>query len=395
MELCIGCVEQRLGRRLTNRDFDRIPLNVDADIPRSDRLKSRLAEAQGGTVVIHLDDRSTDFLKAIYEGKGYPVISGSIRPDELRQVMQAADRLYMMGHGAPHGLFGDGYMIGDDFGPLLSEKKDGVYIWCNADAYAARHRLSGLVSGMFISEVGEAAYFGLTVSQEEVDASNNAFARICREVIDRGDPYSAVRDCYAGSNAACKITQFNAERLYVFQEGQPTPVLHPTSAYHREQQWAKEQKDWAPARKKADLAKKEQEGESILYRLRGQIAAAAQAEYDAWEQDEEGMDPMLGAGGLCQNIAEVTADVLISHGIDAVTVDAQVGDQHVWVMANVGGVVYSVDIPPEVYETGSGYVWKKREGVTIETADVLIQAEDVDWDEITESLEADTEPVQG
>lgn len=36
-----------------------------------------------------------------------------------------------------------------------------------------------------------------------------------------------------------------------------------------------------------------------LWNLRSQFAAAAQAEYDAWEQDEEGIDEVLGGGGIC------------------------------------------------------------------------------------------------
>lgn len=184
-------------------------------------------DVEGGTLVIHLDDRSTDFLKKIYEGYGYPVISKHVPEQEMMAAIKSHSRLFMMGHGSPNGLFARQYMIGDQFGPAIAEKKSGLYIWCNADAYAKRNKLSGLVSGMFISEVGEARMFGIEATQEEVDASNDAFSITVRAMLDQGAPPHLVRQCY--SNPTCKITKYNQERLYVFENGVPTPALHPSS----------------------------------------------------------------------------------------------------------------------------------------------------------------------
>jgi hypothetical protein len=195
-----------------------------------------LIEQATSTLVVHLDDRTTDFLKAIYQGKGYPVLSGAVTKDTLAEAIKNAGRVFMLGHGCPTGLFGRSFMIDDQFGPLLAEKSDGLYIWCNADAYAVRNKLTGLVSGMFISEVAEAAYFGIKAAQEEVDRSNANFSRIVREIMDSGRPYSDVKQCY--SNAECKITTYNNERLYVFDHGTPSPALHASSASHREREWS-------------------------------------------------------------------------------------------------------------------------------------------------------------
>lgn len=101
-----------------------------------------------------------------------------------------------------------------------------------------------------------------------------------------------------------------------------------------------------------------------------QMTRNAQKAYDEWEQDSEGIDPELGAGGLCQDIAETIADVLNEHGIDASTVSSSVGDQHVWVVTKTPTGVYTVDIEPRVYETGSGYVWKKRPGVKFQPKNI-------------------------
>jgi len=203
-----------------------------------------IIEVETSTLVVHLDDRTTDFLKAIYAGKGYPVINGAVTKKELADAIRSHGRVFMLGHGCPSGLFGRSFMIDDEFGALLAEKTDGLYIWCNADAYAHRHKLSGLVSGMFISEVAEARYFGIEATQEEVDRSNSNFSRVVREIMDAGRPYSDVRQCY--SNAECKITSYNNARLYVFDQGAASPALHPSSAAHA--------RSWTAAEREQDQA---------------------------------------------------------------------------------------------------------------------------------------------
>ncbi len=94
-----------------------------------------------------------------------------------------------------------------------------------------------------------------------------------------------------------------------------------------------------------------------------EIAAAAQSVYDVWEQDEEGMDVELGAGGICQDIAEAICGVLNEKGIDCATVSQQVGEQHVYTIAQLSDGVFAIDIPPSVYERGGGYTWKKIKDV--------------------------------
>jgi hypothetical protein len=194
--------------------------------------RTLIDEATGGdTLVIHMDDRSTDFLTAIYADKsGCVKMPDRYTGDELYDAIERHSRVFMLGHGGPSGLFARNLSIGADFGPILAEKKDGLYIWCNADAYAHRHGLTGLVSGMFISEVGEAAMNGIRATQAQVDASNAAFSRVVRAQMDGGHPLETVRQNY--TSPTCQITKFNSERLYIFKRGVPTPALHPSSLGH-------------------------------------------------------------------------------------------------------------------------------------------------------------------
>ena len=96
-----------------------------------------------------------------------------------------------------------------------------------------------------------------------------------------------------------------------------------------------------------------------------EILAAAQAQYDAWDQDDEGVDAEFGAGGICDAIANEIGSVLSGHGFDIVD-GGQDGDDHAFIFAQKNGNVFSVDIPPGLYESGCGYSWRKREGVVFD-----------------------------
>lgn len=177
---------------------------------------------RGGTLVLHLSDRSTDFLTTIYAGQGYTIVNHRIGRENLRKVIDAHDRIFMLGHGCSQGLFGPGYLIDGTFAPLLRDKPGNLYIWCHADDYVKYHGLSGLSSGMFISEVGEAAMYGIRATQAQVDKSNNAFSEAVRAYLDGNEPPQSVAQRYC--DAACKITKYNREKLQLFSNGNPTPL---------------------------------------------------------------------------------------------------------------------------------------------------------------------------
>jgi len=144
------------------------------------------------TLIIHPDDRSTDFLRPIYRDlKHKTVITGPITRDGLHALIKAHDRIIGLGHGSPSGLFNmssngfGSYVLGASEVEVL-RGKELVSIWCHANQFMERHRLNGLYSGMFISEVSEARYYGLNeVTQADVNESNDAFARILGEEMIR------------------------------------------------------------------------------------------------------------------------------------------------------------------------------------------------------------------
>ena len=58
------------------------------------------------TLIIHPIDESTDFLRPIYKNvQNRTLITCNITKAELLQLVHEHDRIMMMGHGSPHGLF--------------------------------------------------------------------------------------------------------------------------------------------------------------------------------------------------------------------------------------------------------------------------------------------------
>jgi hypothetical protein len=101
------------------------------------------------------------------------------------------------------------------------------------------------------------------------------------------------------------------------------------------------------------------------------IASLTQAVYDEWEQDEDGIDEELGSGGICDIVAGRIATCLAEEfGIDAYVQHVEM-DCHTLVVAVLEDGIFTVDVPPGVYETGTGYTWTKRK-------DIVVRAEDVE-----------------
>jgi len=167
------------------------------------------------TLVIHPDDRSTDFLKQIYEDKDWTVINehkNKLPKNKFIQAIKDHDRIVMMGHGYPYGLFMS--HIDSSLVYLLREK-ECVCIWCNADQFVNRYKLTGFYTGMFISEVSEASWFHIKTNQNEIDFSNKLFTQLVTDHIDLDNPQPIIKENYVGDSA---VIQFNNDRLYFRDE---------------------------------------------------------------------------------------------------------------------------------------------------------------------------------
>jgi hypothetical protein len=182
------------------------------------------------TLVIHPSDRSTDFLTPIYMNlKSFPdyddvtIIRGGMTKDEVDEQIKQHDRIMMMGHGSPYGLFSIGqfgnwsYII-DGHNVDLLRDKECIFIWCNADKFVKEHNLKGLYSGMFISEVSEANACGLlNKPQSIVDESNSYFAKELGSVSEKSldEMYNNIKYQYSILAESNAVAEYNYNRLYL------------------------------------------------------------------------------------------------------------------------------------------------------------------------------------
>ena len=133
------------------------------------------------TLVVHPYDPSTDFLCGIYREHDCDVLRDGNRVDPGLLIQY--NRIIMLGHGSQWGLFTTcGYPASvytiDASHQVSLMGKDNVYIWCHASMFVAANGLTGFASGMFISEVNEASYYGIQATQKEIDYSNHLFASV-------------------------------------------------------------------------------------------------------------------------------------------------------------------------------------------------------------------------
>lgn len=178
------------------------------------------------TLIIHPSDVSTKFLEIIYQDvPDKTVITGGVSKTAIVDLIKENDRVMMLGHGSPMGLFAMGqfityapYIIDFTLVPYLNEKTENVFIWCNADRFVVNHKLKGFYSGMFISEVGEATYCGLPgMSQDIVDESNLGFCNLISKVIneDKVAIHENIKREYGLIAENNPIALYNNLRLYV------------------------------------------------------------------------------------------------------------------------------------------------------------------------------------
>ena len=99
------------------------------------------------------------------------------------------------------------------------------------------------------------------------------------------------------------------------------------------------------------------------------IVKIAQKIYDNWDEDD--IDTYVG-GGICHIIADEIAYFLRSKDIDVYVVSSNF-EQHVYCILQVKEGVYSLDIPPYLYERGGGYSWSKIPDVVFDESFIMIE----------------------
>lgn len=185
----------------------------------------------GDVLIIHPDDRTTDFLKPCYAGLDATILTQPNEFFNLAETMKRHNRIIMMGHGSPGGLFmpkvegveedenGElfeytDYSINDSYRDILRQKRT-VCVWCNADKYVVPNDLHGFYTGMVISELCEADYCDVKgCNPRELEESNTKFTMGLKEALKVDGPESVkiFKEIY--NNPKNRIMVYNRKRLY-------------------------------------------------------------------------------------------------------------------------------------------------------------------------------------
>jgi len=182
------------------------------------------------TLVIHPEDPTTDFLSLIYADlQDKTVVTGGITKSKLRVLIEIHDRIIMLGHGFQYGLINSGqfqgaglFIVDDSMATVLRKKSFGIYIWCHADQFVRTHGLSGICTGMFISQPDESILYGYEdIDTGLIEQSNERFASIMSKWIS--EPlnllYASLLFEYGLLARTNPIAEFNLERLCLCGSG--------------------------------------------------------------------------------------------------------------------------------------------------------------------------------
>lgn len=178
--------------------------------------------------VVHPTDPTTRALAHLYEGRE----DVSLRLTETASnaavvhALAQSERVMMLGHGNEWGLFStpsrsgryERLMVSGRHAEFL-RSKPCVGIWCHADAFARHYGLRGLFSGMIISEMEEAALYGVPTTEEELKEELDKFARRLAFCIERYGMEATPEAMKSLDDRHSPLTRFNYERLFVMEEG--------------------------------------------------------------------------------------------------------------------------------------------------------------------------------
>lgn len=179
-------------------------------------------------LIIHPEDSTTRMLTELYRGKEFQLLNAQASSVEIRrQLYHSAprQRILLLGHGCPQGLYSRQHEDSDSFDRLIVNhhhayalRRHGanlIGIWCHAHQFARRERLHGLFSGMIISELSEAEEHGIPTTPEELAQENiRLFARL-RALLDSEMPLCDIPRAIAGQNSThTPLTDFNYNNFF-------------------------------------------------------------------------------------------------------------------------------------------------------------------------------------
>lgn len=162
------------------------------------------------TLVIHPDDKTTHFLSTVYADKDWTVMTNNkCSKSLLKSLIKSHDKIVMMGHGSPMGLFGNGRMLVDSNLVYLLRDKLCIGVWCHANDFFTKYKLKGYATGMVVSDSDEADYYNLNYTLSDIDYSNKLLADSLKASVDSDDMRVLLLDHYDGDGDVILFNKSN------------------------------------------------------------------------------------------------------------------------------------------------------------------------------------------
>jgi hypothetical protein len=178
------------------------------------------------TLVIHPEDPSTEFLKIIYRNLDCTVLDDKSSSAKIRNGLKEHQRIFLLGHGIETGLLSP--YGGEQFGRLIVgprevnflRGKEVISVFCNSNIYGIKYGLSGLFSGMIISEESEAFdLLGHFVEEKEIRKHNKDWCLNLEKLLLDGISLSEI-PLKMKREKGNDLELFNYNSLYFLENGE-------------------------------------------------------------------------------------------------------------------------------------------------------------------------------
>lgn len=167
-------------------------------------------------------------LSVLYEGLDVRLLDQSDSNKRIKEALNRVscrERILLLGHGADKGLFSREDDSRELFGRLIVNHSHAFYlrrhqgnivaVWCHADLFARVEGLHGLFSGMIITELEEAALYGIRTTRAELDRENVKLFRRFRALLDEEVPLweipGRIKDL---DDTRSPLTEYNYSHFY-------------------------------------------------------------------------------------------------------------------------------------------------------------------------------------
>jgi hypothetical protein len=185
-------------------------------------------------IVIHIDSKDdTKLLKHTYDGlSGIKLLYNPTHAEVVKALEEnPTERVMMMGHGSPSGLFSADWkgdvISGDDI--ELLKGRECIGIWCWAKKFAKQNGLKGFFTDMFISNEGEAKMYGYSAGNAEVFDEVELFSERVNKLLAKDVPLSKwVERLRKAADYGKGFVKYNYDGLEYFDGTQLTDFEEPS-----------------------------------------------------------------------------------------------------------------------------------------------------------------------